>query len=365
MECSEATCGGSASLCPAVPDTLAMYNASHTGYRFANRSVVVIGGTSGMGFATAAMVVQECARELIIGSRNPHQGQLAQLILEGIARDAQHCSGATAVTYAQMDATDRASIRRLFGKSRFAIDVVVHTAAIPGWTGDFAELSDDAFLTSHDAVFNNLYGGAFVALEAMRYWKQQRIHSPSLVIVSSENGMDPCPGCAQYGMSKHGLIGLATSLVNTSDVRVSVVLPGLVDTPFTWNQARGQVLVNGKLVPAPGLSGPLQIWQCLRANGTVERNGNCPGGGTGYGCPCPDVARDDPRVRVLVEKLMPNTKILHPNSVAQEILALAANVAPPSVVVVPNGPPSGKGTPITRTCPVNMWLQCPVTPGSL
>ena len=115
---------------------------------------------------------------------------------------------------------------------------------------------------------------------------------------------------------------------NTSDVRVSVVLPGLVDTPFTWNQARGNVVENGTLVPAPGLSGPIQIWQCVGENGTLVEDGNCPdGGGTGYGCPCPDVARDDPRVPLLIGMLMANTTLIHPNSVAREILALASHLA--------------------------------------
>ena len=367
VACSAATCGdgGDGEGCPPVPDTLSMFNASYSGRRFANHTAVVVGGTSGMGFAAAAMLVQECAREVLIGSRNAQQGQLAQLVLEDIARSTQpHCSGtaATAVTYVQMDATDRASIRNLLGASKFAIDVVIHTAAIPGWTGDFTELSDDAFLTAHDAVYNNLYGGTFVALEAMGYWKRRHVRSPSLVITSSENGMDPCPGCAQYGMSKHGLIGLATSLANTSNVRVSVVLPGLVDTPFTWNQARGNIVQNGTLVPAPGLSGPIQIWQCVQ-NGKLVRDGDCPDGGTGYNCPCPDVARDDPRVPLLVDMLMANTSLVHPNSVAREILALASGSVAPGVVVVPNAPPNGKGAapPSTRTCPDNMWMQCPVT----
>lgn len=368
VACSAATCpgGAGAATCPPVPDTLNMFNASYTGRRFANRTVAVVGGASGMGFAAAAMLVQECAREVLIGSRNARQGQLAQLVLEGIARSSRpRCGTATAATYVQMDATDRASIRKLFGASAFALDAVVHTAAIPGWTGDFSGLPDDAFLTAHDAVYNNLYGGTFVALEAMRYWKERRVPSPALVITSSENGMDPCPGCAQYGASKHGLIGLATSLVsNTSDVRVSVVLPGLVDTPFTWNQARGNVVENGTLVPAPGLSGPIQIWQCVGENGTLVEDGNCPdGGGTGYGCPCPDVARDDPRVPLLIGMLMPNTTLIHPNSVAREILALASGDVAPGVVVVPNAEPNGQGAspPSTRTCPDNMWLQCPVT----
>jgi NAD(P)-dependent dehydrogenase (short-subunit alcohol dehydrogenase family) len=348
-----------------------MFNASHVGDRFVNRSAVVVGGTSGMGFATAAMLVQECVASIILGSRNLQQGLLAQEVLEQIARDSSPRCGVVlpSIQFVQMDATNRASVQRMFAASKIRIDVVVHTAAIPGWTGDFAAIPNAAFLGRHDAVFNNLYGGVFVLQETLRYWKSHpstTVTHDALVLVSSEQGMSPCPACSMYGMSKHGLVGLATSLAASFSASpspsVSVVLPGLVDTPFTWNQARGQVVRNGTLVPAPGLRHPLQIWQCV-SDGKVIENGNCPNGeGSGYGCPCPDVERDDPRVALLAKALLPNQQVsamISPNAVAMEILSLLA-AKNGEVRVVPNAKENdGRGTPFTRTCSPDMWKLCP------
>ena len=183
--------------------------------------------------------------------------------------------------------------------------------------------------------------------------------------------MSPCAGCAMYGISKHGLVGLATSIVNEAaqgglNVTVSSVLPGLVNTPFTWNQVRGQVIINGELKPAPFLKEPLQVWQCIASNGTVITNGNCENGGTGYGCPCPDIPLSDPRVALMETTMQPDTNIIDPNAVAAEVLDLLDGYIG-EVRVVPNDPkndhliPEG---PLTRKCPLNMWESCPITKSS-
>ena len=171
-----------------------------------------------------------------------------------------------------------------------------------------------------------------------------------------------------YGISKHGLIGLATSIVNEAaqgglNVTVSTVLPGLIDTPFTWNQVRGQVIINGELHPEPFLKEPLQFWQCIGEGETVITNGNCEDGGTGYGCPCPDISRDDPRVKLMEKMALSDMKVVDPNAVAAEVLDLLDGYTG-EVRVVPNDPINDHlriEGPLSRTCPPNMWETCPVT----
>ena len=65
-------------------------------------------------------------------------------------------------------------------------------------------------------------------------------YTPALVLLSSEQGMTPCPSCALYSASKHGIIGLTQSIAAAypTILRVNTVLPGLVDTPLTWNQVK-------------------------------------------------------------------------------------------------------------------------------
>merc|ERR1719261_2177507 len=73
----------------------------------------------------------------------------------------------------------------------------------------------------------------------------------SIVTVSSQDGLDA--GSEWYGTSKHGIIGFTAAAAatyggyhnnSTADagtararVRFNSVAPGMVDTPFTWNQA--------------------------------------------------------------------------------------------------------------------------------
>lgn len=143
---------------------------------------------------------------------------------------------------------------------------------------------------------------------------------------SSEQGMAPCPACELYAASKHGIVGVATSVAASfaGALRVNVVLPGLVDTPFTWNQVRGTEMRNGTLVTKFVLQ---TDWQCVVDGQVVE--GDCPGGGNGYGCSCEDVRRDDPRIKAMFS----GVPMIDPRSIGIAILDLAD----PSSIEQPTG----------------------------
>merc|ERR1719468_1030697 len=125
--------------------------------------------------------------------------------------------------------------------------------------------------------------------------------------------MAPAPGAAVYSSSKHAIIGMVTSVAGHHlpggvgvqlPVRVNAVLPGLVSTPFTWNQARGsEILPDGKFKAVR----TLQPWQCVVGNLSTGQiiDGDCEDGGRGYGCPCEDVSVDDPRVQAMIQQTRP------------------------------------------------------------
>lgn len=162
-----------------------------------------------------------------------------------------------------------------------------------------------------------------------------------------------------YSASKHAIIGLVTSVAAyfPGELRANVVLPGLVDTPFTWNQMRGkEVFPNGTL----WTKYPLQpAWQCV-VDGKVIEDGDCSGGGTGYGCPCEDLRRDDPRLRAALGKagLWPP---LDPRLVGAAVLDLANPTA------VATGVSRVVNTTAEFQCKEDskqkMWEQCPLVRG--
>ena len=425
ITCSCIGCGSSTApaakictTCPSyLPDTFTLVNVSHSGTRFLDKRIVVVGGTSGIGYATAAMLLQECALLVIVGGRNIAKGALAELLLGRIAKShALRCKLPGRAKFIRADITDRVSVRNLIREAQstaapvslaatnLTIDAVISTAAIPGWVGPLSGVPDSLWGGPHDAVQNNLVGTTTVATEVLRVWNnlahlavaedkatsgasQPPPSPPHLVLLSSEQGLSPCPNCEQYAMSKHGIVGLATSLATANAVavsaggsghtklspttttarpggapklRVNVILPGLVDTPFTWNQARKFQLVDGKLVVAYPLM--QTAWQCVSASGTsVIDDGDCAEGGSGYACPCADVRRDDPRVAALVATMV-GAKILSPNAVAAAVLNALAAPTQTTTIVVPNERDDGVGEKErngVRECPDVMWKLCP------
>ena len=193
--------------------------------------------------------------------------------------------------------------------------------------------------------------------EALRLWKFDNGgkgpgYKPNIVNLASEQGLTPTPGYLMYGVSKAGIIA-ATQTVAASQpglLRANVVAPGLVDTPLTWNQARGLVLQNGTLKPSP--LGPVQFgFQCINKDGTkVIEQGDCPGtGGTGYTCPCPDVRRDDPRLKPMFAPLgiLPvDPRLVAASVLAQSISRLGAVKTGGAPSNVSGGSRSGVGYPV-------------------
>jgi NAD(P)-dependent dehydrogenase (short-subunit alcohol dehydrogenase family) len=361
-----------------MPATLTFVDSEYKGHRFQNQTAVVFGGTSGMGFATAAMLVQECAKKVVIAGRNHFQGKLAAWVLSTLSR--MHCEGGASeakpdVEYVQTDIRKRDQIRAVFNRFQGGhLHHVVNTAAIGGFIGGLMDLPDDYPLGENDAVFNNVYGAMFVTNEALKFWGLKSCNPnddmpcpvsgvaldhgylPSLVHVSSEQGMTPCPECDFYATSKHGIIGLTTSIANAfaGSLRANVVLPGLTDTPFSWNQVRGIELFPNR---SWRQQYPLQSsWQCVKAGQVIYAN--CHGGGSGYGCPCEDVRPDDPRIAAIWPP--PNTPMISPRQIGAAILNLQEQQSTSNgLSVVSNKQPericqemTKSGFPLYDLCPV-------------
>jgi len=278
------------------------------------------------------------------------QGRLAVQVLKQRASQ-QHCHEQGDVEYVKADITKREQVRSVLDSFHDTRDgrlhVVVQTAATVGYTGNFANLPDDILFTGRDAVYNNLYGTKTVTQEALRYWGKDKCapwagnpcpdlhYVPSLVLLSSQNGMTPTPTGESYGQSKHGIINIATSvgLTYPQELRVNAILPGLIDTPFSWNQARNIELYDNATFK--GMNWTLQTsWQCI-VDGVFIEDGECLGGGTGYGCPCEDLFKDDPRFQELV-KQGGNPPVIDPRRVGDVILEISdakSNVTAASKVV--------------------------------
>lgn len=131
-----------------------------------------------------------------------------------------------------IDATDEKEVATAFNAVQDAwggCDILVNLC---GFTNDFEEvaaLSTEAW----DAVSNASLRATFLCARAAIPLLKTSQH-PSIVHTASGLAFKGLPGTAPYGAAKAGVIALSKSLANENapDIRVNVVAPGAVDTPF-------------------------------------------------------------------------------------------------------------------------------------
>jgi NAD(P)-dependent dehydrogenase (short-subunit alcohol dehydrogenase family) len=175
--------------------------------QLAGKKVVVVGGSSGIGLATAELAKREGA-DVIVASRNPDR-----------LKAAADKISATAI---QTDVTNDESVRALFAQCG-AVDHVVVTAAQLK-SGPFKSVSMEDVRATMEGKF---WGAWRVAREA-------NIRAGgSLTLVSGFLSVRPRPAAAIVGAANGALESLARSLaLELVPVRVNCVSPGIIDTPI-------------------------------------------------------------------------------------------------------------------------------------
>ena len=206
------------------------------------RSVWLIGASSGIGLATAHALHAAGAR-VVVSAR---QGALLDQFV------ATH-PGAFALT---LDVTDAQAMRDAAErvKARQGLDMVVYCA------GYYKAVRATAYslpdMLQHQAVN---YTGALYMLDAVlpSLLAQGQGH---LSLISSVAGYRGLPQSLAYGPTKAGLIHLAEALymdLAAHGIGVSVVNPGFVETPLTANNSFAMPAL---ISPAQAAQAMLQGW---------------------------------------------------------------------------------------------------------
>ena len=184
---------------------------------FTDKTVIVTGGTRGIGRAIGATFAAAGARVVISGRNAETAAEVAAEIdgeVHGLA----------------LDVASTESVRGFFAEAMEilgGLDVVVANAGI---TRDklVMALKDEDW----DEVLNTNLRGAFLcAREAVRPMIRNR--SGRIIAVTSVIGLTGNPGQGNYAASKAGLIGFVKSLaqeVASRNVTVNAVAPGMIDT---------------------------------------------------------------------------------------------------------------------------------------
>jgi short-subunit dehydrogenase len=190
---------------------------------FRGAVVLITGASSGIGRATALAFAAEGAN-LVLASRS------GEALVE-VERDCRGWGGQVLVV--PTDIADPASVERLaqMAVRRFErIDVWVEGVAV-GVAGPLGSESVDEIRRLVDI---NVFGTTLCARAALAAFQAQG--DGTLVLVGSLLSLFPNPLVPLYSMTKFAIRGLALNLQQAvgrhSRIRVCLVLPGPVDTPF-------------------------------------------------------------------------------------------------------------------------------------
>jgi NADP-dependent 3-hydroxy acid dehydrogenase YdfG len=186
------------------------------------RVAVITGGASGIGAATAARLAAQGAHVTV-----------SDLAADGAtARDGVTTVRADVRSYADMTAL-RDGVLERHGR----VDVVVANAGIADW-GTIAEGDPDRW---RDVLETNVLGVALTLRAFVPALVAQR--SGHVVITASISGRVTYVGEPIYIASKWALVGLGRTLrkeLAPAGVRVTLVEPGIVDTPLVSGTEEGR-----------------------------------------------------------------------------------------------------------------------------
>jgi NAD(P)-dependent dehydrogenase (short-subunit alcohol dehydrogenase family) len=217
-----------------------------------NPVVLITGGLTGIGRATAIAFAKEGAR-LVVAGRREDAGQQLTTELRALGAEAE---------FIRADVRKEDDVRALVDKTvaRFGrLDIAVNNAGTEGKPGPVTEQTAETYAATFET---NVLGTLLSIKHELRVMQGQG--SGSIINISSTYGHEGAAGASVYVGSKHAVEGITKSValeVAKSGIRVNGVAPGPTDTGmltrFTGTPENKAALVRGVPMGRLGLSDEL------------------------------------------------------------------------------------------------------------
>ena len=205
-----------------------------------DKTIVIMGGTTGLGLSAAKAFVSQGARIVVVG-RNPDscdeaQKQLGSQVAAAIQGDASQ--PATAKKAIHRAISHFGSFDGLYhvagGSGRKYGDGPLHELTIEGWNKTF-ELNLTSLMLSNQAA-------------VQQFLKQKT--GGTILNVGSVLGYSPSPKyftTHAYAATKSAIIGFTKSIAAyyaKDNIRVNILAPALVETPMSQRASQDDIILN-------------------------------------------------------------------------------------------------------------------------
>lgn len=191
-----------------------------TAYNFSRKTVLITGGSRGLGLVMARQLAAEGAR-LILCARDAEELENARIELAG--KGAEVVTKVCDVTDQEQVNTMMATVQNNFG----AIDVLINNAGIIS-AGPIAEMTVQEF---EEAMNTHFWGPVYTTLAVLPSMRARG--GGRILNIASIGGKISVPHLIPYSASKFALVGLSEGLraeLKQYNILVTTATPGLMQT---------------------------------------------------------------------------------------------------------------------------------------
>lgn len=230
--------------------------------RLEGKSCLIVGGTTGLGFAAARRFLEEGARVVIAG-RSADKGEAA----------ARELTPAGQVHFLACDASRAEEVDSLVDRTRqllTRLDVLYHVAGISGrrhGDGPLHECTDDGWAATLSANLTSVF---LTNRAVLRGWVAEG-RPGAILNMASVLAFAPSPhffDTAAYAASKGGIIALskqAAARYAPQGIRINVIAPSLIDTPMAARACQDDAIREFLRTKQPLSAGPGRAEDCADA----------------------------------------------------------------------------------------------------